>query len=99
MNTSLKNIHFLATSNHVSVLELLRPIVDELKTLENGVFLYDSHWKQDVFVIAPIFAVICDYPRASKISSHMTGNPKKFCRLCLVSDQCCDCCYIVIFKK
>lgn len=34
MNTSLKNIHFLATSNRVSVLELLRPIVDELKTLE-----------------------------------------------------------------
>ena len=97
MNTSLKNIHFLATSNRVSVLELLRPIVDELKTLENGVFLYDSHWKQDVFVIAPIFAVICDNPRASEISSHMTGNPKKFCRLCLVSDQCCDCCYIVIF--
>ena len=84
MNTDRNNIHLICTSNKVTALEMLRPIVDELKILEDGVFLYDAHWKEEVYVIAPVFMLICDNPRASEFLGHMTGNPKKFCHFCLV---------------
>ena len=89
MNTNHSNIHLLTTSNRVNALDLIKPIVHELKQLEYGVFIYDSYWKQDIFVIAPLFAVLCDNPRASELCGHMTGNPKRFCRLCLVSYYNC----------
>lgn len=84
MNTDRNNIHLLCTSNKGTALEMLQPIVGELKILEDGVFLYDAHWKKEVYFIAPVFMLICDNLRVFEFLGHMTENPKKICRFCLV---------------
>ena len=84
MNTDNNNIHLICTSNKVTALEMLRPIVNELKILQDGVFIYDAHWKEEVYVIAPVFMLTSDNPRASEFLGHMMGNPKKFCRFYMV---------------
>jgi hypothetical protein len=83
MNTNLRNIHLISASNRVTVLEMLQPLADELKMLQSGTFLFDAYWNEVVFVYAPVLMVICDNPRSSELLGHMTGNPKKFCRLCM----------------
>ena len=40
MNTNHSNIHLLTTSNRVNALDLIKPIVHELKQLEYGVFIW-----------------------------------------------------------
>ena len=85
LNAQLENIHLMCASNRVSVLEQLKPIVEDLLLLQEGVVMFDAFWKQDVFVLAPVLACLCDNPRASEIVGHLHGNPNSFCRQCLVS--------------
>uniref|UniRef100_A0A1X7UQH8 Uncharacterized protein n=1 Tax=Amphimedon queenslandica TaxID=400682 RepID=A0A1X7UQH8_AMPQE len=73
MITNLSNIYLLTTSNRVNSLDLIKRIVHELKQLEYGVFISDDYWRQDVLVIVPLFAVLCD-PRASELCGHMTAS-------------------------
>ena len=39
---SFINIYFLACSNHLSALEMSEPVVENLKSLENGIVVYDA---------------------------------------------------------
>lgn len=63
----------------------MKPIEDDLLLLQDGMVMFDALWNQDVLVIAPVLACLCDNPRASEIVGHLRGNPNLFCRQCLVS--------------
>lgn len=43
--------------------------------------------EEDVVVLAPVIACLCDNPRASELAGHHRGKPtiNAFCRQCLVS--------------
>lgn len=75
----------MCASNRVSAVSQMKPIVDDLLLLQDGIVMFDALWNQDVLVIAPVLACLCDNPRASEIVGHLRGNPNSFCRHCLVS--------------
>ena len=83
-NAKFRNIHFVCASNRLTFLEMADEIVKQLLLLEEGVLMYDAFWDEDVYVVAPLFCFIADNPRHSEITSHLTGSPRKYCRLCLV---------------
>lgn len=84
MNAQLYNIHFISCSNQANARELMEPLVAELKMLEEGVPVYDAHLQQEVLVVAPVLAFLCDNPRHSELLNHAGGNARKFCRMCMV---------------
>jgi len=96
MNHELRNIHLLCASNTVSAVQMMGPIVNELSALEQGVEVFDEKTQESVVVVAPVLAIMCDNPRASQIVGHMTGNPSKLCRVCLVSFLYTDSCFNTI---
>ena len=89
LNAQLENIHLMCASNRVSALEQVKPIVEDLLLLQEGIVMFDALWNQDVLVLAPVIACLCDNPRASEIVGHLRGNPNSFCRQCLVSRITC----------
>eukprot|EP00731_Ephydatia_muelleri_P036582 Em0284g2a len=50
-NAKLENIHFICTSNKVSVLEFAVAPVQELKLLEDGIVAYDAAMQSDVLIV------------------------------------------------
>ena len=84
-NAQHENIHFMCASNKVPVLEMVKPIVDDLLALQKGVVMYDAHLQQMALVKAPVLAFMGDNPRASEVAGHLTGYPNKLCRQCMVS--------------
>lgn len=80
-NAKLANIHFIAASNRVTALEMSNEIVNDLKRLENGIILYDSHLQLNVIVIAPVICFICDNVMASELLNHMGNTANKYCRI------------------
>ena len=84
-NAKLENIHFICTSNKVSVLELAVAPVQELKLLEDGIVAYDAAMQCDVLIVSPVLCFLCDNPRAAQICSHLGSSTRKFCRICNVS--------------
>ena len=84
MNFALENIHFMCTSSKVSSLDMAVPIANELQMLQEGIVMWDAKLGQNVLVIAPLFALLADNPRASELVNHLTGNPNLICRMCKV---------------
>lgn len=83
-NAKMENIHFIAASNKVSAIALARPIVEDLKMLENGVRMFDAKLKQEVLVVCPVICTIHDNGRASEIVNHIGNTGNLFCRMCQV---------------
>ena len=83
-NHHLRHIHLLCASKTATAVDMMSAVVKNLCTLENGVEMFDAMFNQNVFVIAPVLAILCDNPRASQILGHMTGGPITFCRVCKV---------------
>ena len=83
-NAKLKNIHLLTFSNFVSPLEMAKPIVDDLISLEEGMVMYDAFLKEDMLVVAPVMSLLADNPRASELVNHMGSTTQKYCRICKV---------------
>ena len=54
----------------VPVLQMVKPIVDDLLVLKKGVSMYDAH-------LQDVLAFMGDNPRASEVVGHMTGYPNK----------------------
>jgi hypothetical protein len=81
---SLKNIHFIACTNNLSVLEISKPVVDDFLLLEKGVEMFDAYINSNVLVIAPIICMACDNVRAAEMVSHLGSKTLKLCRICLV---------------
>lgn len=84
MNFALENIHFVCTSNRVSSLDMAVPIANELQRLQEGIVMWDAKLRRNVLVIAPLFGLLADNPRASELVSHLTGNQNLICRMCKV---------------
>ena len=72
----------MCASNRVSTIEQVKPTVEDLLLLQDGVVMFDALWNQDVLVVAQILACLCDNPRASEIVGHLHGNPNSFHRQC-----------------
>ena len=70
LNAQLENIHLMCASNRVFALEQVKPIVKEL-LLQDGIVMFDALWNQEVLVLAPVLACLCDNPRASEIVGHL----------------------------
>ena len=67
-------------------MEMLPPIVDELKILETeGIVAYDAYLKQEVFLVAPVLCILADNPRSSEVMNHLGPSSRMFCRMCMVS--------------
>ena len=83
--TKLHNINFLCCSNKCDVLDMAKPLVDDLNDLElNGVVTYDAFLGQDVLLVAPVMAILADNPRHSEVMNHSGPSAKKYCRMCMV---------------
>ena len=39
-------------------------------------------------MIAPLLCIICDNPMASQLLNHLGGSANKYCRLCMVRNEC-----------
>ena len=84
-NAQMRNIHLLTCSNRVGVLEMIEPIIPDLRMLETtGFLMFDAHLKQEVLVVAPVLLGMHDNPRASEVVNHMGSSANLFCRICMV---------------
>ncbi|KDQ53774.1 hypothetical protein JAAARDRAFT_209796 [Jaapia argillacea MUCL 33604] len=82
----LYNIHFLATSNISSPLEMFDEFVKMLREAQQeGIAAYDCELDEEVLLIPWIFAMTSDNPMQSEFASHIGLTGKKFCRVCHVS--------------
>ena len=80
------NLHFLCTSDKVSPVEMSKPIVDELRMLEQeGMEAYDAYLQTTVLIISVLLFIICDNPRASELCNHLGSRALKYCHICMVS--------------
>lgn len=89
VNAQLNNIHFISCSNRVDVMDMMVPTVTELMMLEQGVPVFDAYLQKEVLLVAPVLAFLCDNPRHSELLSHLGGNAKKYCRMCMVCTCTC----------
>ncbi|KAG9089952.1 hypothetical protein FRC06_001282 [Ceratobasidium sp. 370] len=79
------NVHFLATSNIATPLEMLEEIAVELcEARYNGFSAYDSKIGEEVLIIPWVYAFQGDNPMQSEICSHIGMAGKFFCRVCHV---------------
>ena len=70
-STKLHNIYFLCSSNMCDVLDMAKPLVDDLNDFElDGVVMYDAFLCQNVLLIAPLMAILADNPRHSELMNH-----------------------------
>jgi hypothetical protein len=84
-NSRLHNIHFICCSNKCAVLDMTKPLVDDLIMLESrGVEVHDALLGEEVLVIAPVICMIGDNPRQSEIMNHAGTTANLFCRICMV---------------
>ena len=66
-NSSTK-LHFLCCSNKCDVLDMAKPLVDDLNDLELiGLVMYDAFLGLDVLLIAPLMTILVDNPRHSEL--------------------------------
>ncbi len=86
-NSKLHNIHFLCCSNKCSVMDMSRPLVDDLIDLEsNGIAAYDASLGCEVVLVAPVMCLLADNPRHSEIMNHSGSSANKYCRICMVGN-------------
>uniref|UniRef100_A0A8W8NVP9 Uncharacterized protein n=1 Tax=Magallana gigas TaxID=29159 RepID=A0A8W8NVP9_MAGGI len=79
-----KNSIFLAASEQVAMMELLKPVCDDIKMCaEIGVDSYDAFLKQEITLTSEISSIISDYQMMSLVSNHMGPAAIKFCPKCL----------------
>ena len=85
-----ENIHFISCSNQLSTIEMSKPIVNDLISLERGIILmYDALSKSDILVIAPVICAACDNVRAAELVNHLGSKATKLCWICMVSNFSC----------
>ncbi|KAH9815113.1 hypothetical protein DFH28DRAFT_1221255 [Melampsora americana] len=78
------NIHFLATSNCATALELLDEVVDDLNDLsENGCVTYDHAIGEDVLTMVVPLCHLGDSPMHAELTNTMNpANTLSPCRVC-----------------
>ncbi len=79
----LYNIHFIATSNIASPLEMAECMRKMLHGVHNdGIEVWDCILKENVLIVPWILAFQGDNPMASEFASHIGMSGTKFCRVC-----------------
>ncbi|KAH9821027.1 hypothetical protein DFH28DRAFT_923470 [Melampsora americana] len=78
------NIHFLATSNCASALDLLDKVVDDINDLAvNGMVAYDHTLGEDVLAMVVVLCHLGDSPMHAEISNTLNpANTLTPCRMC-----------------
>ncbi|XP_048756479.2 uncharacterized protein LOC125667163 isoform X2 [Ostrea edulis] len=78
-----KNTFFLAASETVSMMDLIKPICEDLRLCkEIGIDAYDALLKREVTLTSEIDAIIADYQMTSLVTNHMGPSALKFCPKC-----------------
>ncbi|KAI0353117.1 hypothetical protein OH77DRAFT_1522874 [Trametes cingulata] len=79
------NIHYLATSNIASPLEMMEQLVEQLcAARKTGIRVWDAAANEYVLVVPWILAFLGDNPMSSEFASHIGMQGKCFCRCCKV---------------
>ena len=63
---------------------MAKPIVAQLKELEEGVECYDAMLQCSVLLQAPVIILSVDNPRHSELLNHMGSSANMFYWMCLV---------------
>lgn len=79
-----QHIHFLACSNNMPAMDMTEVLVTDLKTLEEGIYVYDAFLKTQVLLISHVLCALCDNVRASELVNHLGSRAKFLCRKCMV---------------
>ena len=87
-NAYIYNIHFITCSNQASATDIMGPVADDLKRLEEGIPMFDAYLQQEVLVVAPVMAFLCENPRHSELLGHVGCRARKYCRMCMVCVTC-----------
>ncbi|CAO3655759.1 unnamed protein product [Mucor hiemalis] len=82
---SKNNSYFICTSNKkLSAVDMLPPLVEDLKRLESGIPMYSIAHKETVLVVAPLLFIQADNYRQSELSMHKGSSAGFFCKKCLI---------------
>ena len=82
-NTKHSNIHFICSSNKITVLQMGEAISRSLLQLENyGIEVFDAYYQENVLVFCPLMLIICDNPQASELVNHLGSTATKYCWMC-----------------
>ncbi|KAG9084851.1 hypothetical protein FS749_004901 [Ceratobasidium sp. UAMH 11750] len=82
------HVHFLATSNIASPLEMLEAIAKESEeAAEEGIWAYSAAKQDTVLCIPWWLGLEGDNPMQSELSSHVGMTGKFFCRVCQVKGK------------
>ena len=79
-----QHIHFLACSNNMPAMDMTEVLVTDLKTLEEGIYVYDAFLKTQVLLISHVLCALCDNVRASELVNHLGSRAKFLCRKYMV---------------
>ncbi|KAL0078267.1 hypothetical protein F4703DRAFT_1945569 [Phycomyces blakesleeanus] len=75
--SSKNNSYFVCTSNkNLSAVDMLPPLVDDMKKLENGIPMYSIVHRQTVLVVAPLLVIQADNYQSAGLGTRKTSNPK-----------------------
>ncbi|KAI9356421.1 hypothetical protein BD770DRAFT_390206 [Pilaira anomala] len=82
--TRRENAMFLCTSDkNLQAVNMLGPIVEDLKQLEEGIEVYSYDHNDYVLLVAPLLMLMADNPRHSQLAMHKGTSSKAPCRKCL----------------
>ncbi|KAL0094512.1 hypothetical protein F4703DRAFT_1922105 [Phycomyces blakesleeanus] len=80
-----ENTLFVCTCNHVlNAVDMLRPLVDNLVTLQKGIQMYSDDLGKHVLIVAPLLLFIGDNPCQSQLAMHKETASRRFCRKYLI---------------
>ncbi|KAI7865316.1 uncharacterized protein EV154DRAFT_407422, partial [Mucor mucedo] len=83
ISNEYENHFFICTSNHIiTAMEMIEPLTNDLYNLEKGMVMYDSQFKQNVFVISPVLFIRGDNVRQAEIALHKESRATHPCRFC-----------------
>ncbi|KAL0097661.1 hypothetical protein J3Q64DRAFT_1694071 [Phycomyces blakesleeanus] len=86
-----ENTLFVCTCNHVlNAVDMLRPLVDNLVTLQKGIQMYSDDLGKHVLVVAPLLLFMGDNPCQSQLAMHKKTASRRFCRKYLILSPCLD---------
>ncbi|KAI8999641.1 hypothetical protein BC832DRAFT_534096, partial [Gaertneriomyces semiglobifer] len=80
------NVHFLATSDTLSPLQIGREVLqDVVSGLEKGINAYDVMQREEILAVGGVFLIECNNPMANELAAGIDiRRGLRFCRFCEV---------------
>jgi hypothetical protein len=77
------DIHFLGTYRSKNWQDLMIPVIEDIINMQDGIVVYDVSSGLDIVVVATLFTVLADNPRANEVCGTAKSARATFaCRLC-----------------